>query len=102
MKAGGSGKESVDGIHRLVRTAILARRPISAMYGGCERKLCPHVLGRKHGRLQVLCYQYGGASRSGLQPEDRSANWRCVALEGLSDVRLLSDPWQTAEIHSHQ
>ena len=27
-------------------------------------------------------------------------NWRCLAVENLSDVELLDGPWQTAENHS--
>jgi len=51
-------------------------------------------------RLQVLCYQYGGDSESGLKPAGASDNWRCLAVENLSDVDLLDGPWQTAENHS--
>ncbi len=50
--------------------------------------------------LQVLCYQYGGDSQSGLKPAGASDNWRCLAVENLSDLELLDGPWQTAENHS--
>jgi hypothetical protein len=90
--------QSREEIHALVRAAILERRPIGAMYNGQLRRLCPHVLGwSKQGRLQMLGYQYGGGSQSGLRTEDGSANWRCMALEGLSDVEPRNDPWQTAK-----
>ena len=96
------GKE-LEEIHQRVRVAIRERRPISAMYQGHARKLCPHVLGRnKQGQRQMLCYQYGGASQSGLRPEGDPANWRCIAMSGLSDVQLLNEPWQTAESYSRQ
>jgi hypothetical protein len=79
--------QSLEEIHERVRTAILEQRPIAAMYHGQRRWLCPHVLGwSKQGRLQTLCYQYGGGSQRGLRPEEGSANWRCMTLEGLSDV----------------
>lgn len=48
----------------------------------------------------MLCYQYGGDSESGLEPEGSPANWRCVALEKLSKVKLLEDLWRTAPNHS--
>ena len=48
----------------------------------------------------MLCYQYGGESESGLQPADSPANWRCVALEKLTQVRLREDGWSTAPNHS--
>src|SRR6266542_2712010 len=84
--------------HAQVRSAIVHRRPIAALYRGRRRLLCPHLLGwNKHRRLQVLCYQYGGDSESGLKPAGASDNWRCLAVENLSDVDLLDGPWQTAE-----
>jgi len=87
--------------HAQVRAAIVHRRPIAALYRGRRRLLCPHLLGwNKHRRLQVLCYQYGGDSESGLKPAGSSDNWRCLAVENLSQVELLDGPWQTAENHS--
>ncbi len=87
--------------HAQIRSAIVHRRPITALYRGRRRLLCPHLLGwNKHRRLQVLCYQYGGDSESGLQPTGASDNWRCLAVENLSQVELLDGPWQTAENHS--
>jgi hypothetical protein len=87
--------------HTQLRAAIIHRRPIAARYRGRRRLLCPHLLGwNRHRRLQVLCYQYGGDSESGLQPAGASDNWRCLAVENLSQVELLDGPWQTAENHS--
>lgn len=87
--------------HTQLRAAIVHRRPIAALYRGRKRLLCPHLLGwNRHRRLQVLCYQYGGDSQSGLQPAGESDNWRCLAVENLSQVELLNGPWQTAENHS--
>jgi len=88
-------------VHARVRAAILHRRPIAALYRGRRRLLCPHLLGwNRQRRLQVLCYQYGGDSESGLQPAGSSDNWRCLAVENLSQVELLDDLWQTAENRS--
>ena len=92
---------AVEQTHAQVRAAIIHRRPIAAFYRGRRRLLCPHLLGwNKHRRLQVLCYQYGGDSESGLKPADASNNWRCLTVENLSQVELLDGPWQTAENHS--
>jgi hypothetical protein len=88
-------------VHAQVRAAIIHRRPIAALYRGRRRLLCPHLLGwNKNRRRQVLCYQFGGDSESGLKPAGASDNWRCLAVENLSDVDLLDDLWQTAENHS--
>jgi len=87
--------------HAQIRVAIAHRRPIAALYRGRKRLLCPHLLGwDRQRRLQVLCYQYGGDSDTGLQPAAPSENWRCLAVENLSQVELLDAPWQTAENHS--
>ena len=87
--------------HAQLRSAIIHRQPIAALYRGDRRLFCPHLLGwNRHRRLQVLCYQYGGDSESGLMPAGASDNWRCLAVENLSQVELLHGHWQTAENHS--
>jgi hypothetical protein len=93
--------QTVEEIYRLVRTAVTNKQPIEAGYQGRLRLFCPHRLGRnREGQLRVLCYQYGGESRSGLQPVGSRANWRCIVLEKLSRVKLLQDRWRTAPNHS--
>ena len=96
-----SGSVQAQPVHTQIRAAIIHRRPIAALYRGRRRLLCPHLLGwNKHRRHLVLCYQYGGDSESGLKPPSAPDNWRCLAVEHLSQVELLDDPWQTAENHS--
>jgi hypothetical protein len=93
--------QTVEDIYRLVRTAVIGKRPVRALYQGRDRWFCPHRLGRNHeGQIRVLGYQYGGESGSGLQAAGSSANWRCIALEKLSRVELLEGSWQTAPNHS--
>jgi hypothetical protein len=80
---------------------VESRRPISAAYHDRPRLFCPHRLGRNSkGERRVLCYQYGGESESGLGPPGSASNWRCIALEELSQVKLLHGPWRTAPNHS--
>ena len=68
--------QTVEEIYKLVWTAVATKQPIEATYQGLPRLFCPHRLGRnREGRLRVLCYQYGGESQSGLQPEGSPANW---------------------------
>jgi hypothetical protein len=62
---------------------------------------CPHRLGRNSkGERRLLCYQYGGESESGLGPPGSPSNWRCIALEELSGVKLLRGRWRTTPNHS--
>jgi hypothetical protein len=63
--------------------------------------MCPHVIGtNKNGRAQALFYQFGGESKSGLGPAGSSKNWRCIPIEGLTNVYTRSGEWFTAPDHS--
>ena len=93
--------QTVEDIYQLVWTAVAGKRPIEANYDRYPRLFCPHRLGKnKKGQVRVLCYQYGGQSKSGLQPAGSAANWRCLVLEKLSKVKVLDDAWRTAPNHS--
>ena len=93
--------QTVEEIYSLIWTAVANKQPIEATYQGRLRLFCPHRLGsNREGRLRVLCYQAGGESQSGLHPVGSPANWRCVALEKLSRVKLARGAWRTAPNHS--
>jgi hypothetical protein len=84
--------QTVDDIYRLVWTAVSKKKPIEATYDGRRRLLSPHRLGRnRDGRLRVLCYQCGGGSQSGLEGSGSPANWRCLVLEKLGNVKMLDE-----------
>jgi hypothetical protein len=92
------GRQTVEEIYELLRSAGVGRRPIAAVYKGLARLFCPHVLGRsKQGRLHAFCYQFGGASERGLPATaDGVGGWRCIAVEKLSHVELCGGRWRTA------
>ena len=93
--------QTIEDIYRLIWQSVASRRPIEAIYDERRRLFCPHRLGRNRaGELRVLCYQYGGESRSGLETAGSPANWRCTVLEKFSRVKLLDGGWQTAPNHS--
>jgi hypothetical protein len=95
-----AGMEEKGGTYKLVRSAVVGRKPMAASYRGRHRLLCPHRLGwNRKKQSRVLCYQYGGDSERGLAPEGSPANWRCMAVDELSEVRLLEDVWRTAPNH---
>jgi hypothetical protein len=56
------------------------------------------VIGMKNGREQVLTFQYGGGSSSGLPPEGQ---WRCMPVGGIGNVRILDERWKTG-VTTHQ
>jgi hypothetical protein len=85
----------------IVKNAILGRKPVSAIYDGRIRLLCPHVLGEnKEGKYQALFYQFGGESSRGIEPDGSPANWRCLALEKLCSIAVIAGGWHTAPNHS--
>ena len=92
--------QTVEEIYRLIWNAVASRRPIEATYHRLPLLFCPRLGRNKDGQLRVLCYQYGGESESGLQPAGSPENWRCIALEKLSRVKLLEEMWRTAPNHS--
>jgi hypothetical protein len=97
--SGSAGRR--EGVYRIVRAAVVSRRPIAAVYHDRPRLFCPHRLGRnKEGQRRVLCYQFGGESESGLSPVGSPDNWRCIAVDKLRDVELLEGMWRTALNHS--
>ncbi len=84
----------------LIRVAIQRKQHVIATYNGYSRELCPHVLGYKNGALQCLFYQFGGHSSSGSITPGSPANWRCMPLANLKDIRVVDGPWHTAANHS--
>ena len=90
--------QRVNQTYALLRRAAARRQPVAAMYDGQPRLLCPHVLGRKSGRLHVLFYQFGGSSNSGLPVAPEGVgDWRCLAVEKLSQVELSAEVWHTQQ-----
>ncbi len=93
--------QTVEDIYRLVRTAVISKRPIRAVYHSRDRWFCLHRLGwNREGQTRVLCYQYRGESGSGLEVAGSPSNWRCIELEKLGRVALLEDMWHTAPNHT--
>ena len=88
--------QRVNETYELLRRAAIRRQPVAAIYDGLPRLLCPHVLGRKSGRLHVLFYQFGGGSNSGLPVAPEGVgDWRCLAVEKLGRVELSAEAWHT-------
>jgi hypothetical protein len=82
----------VENTYALVRRAIEERRQVHATYAGHQRRMCPHVIGTRAGRQRALFFQFAGGSSRGLLP---GGDWRCLRLDGLSDVSIHDGPWHT-------
>lgn len=86
--------------HDLIARAIREKKQITAIYQGYYREMCPHALGTRNGREQALFYQFGGQSSTGIVTPDSTFNWRCIPIEGLSEVNIRDGEWYTAKNHS--
>ena len=89
-------------VYNTIVDAIRNKRIITATYRGRVREVCPHAIGTKgiDGRWSVMCYQFAGDSSSGLGPVGSADNWRCMALNELSNVSSAEGDWHTADSHS--
>ncbi len=83
---------TVEGTYALVRRAIEERRQVDATYGGHRRRMCPHVIGTRDGEPRALFFQFAGGSGRGLPP---GGDWRCLLLDGLSEVSLRDGAWHS-------
>jgi hypothetical protein len=89
--------------YEIVRQAIQNRQQVRATYGGHVRDMAPHLLGTKKGIPQGLFYQFGGTSEIDLAAPGSPRNWRCLLIEGLSEVSVLAGEWHSAPLgHQHQ
>lgn len=89
--------------YRAIREAIQNKDFVTGRYLGYRRVMCPHVIGlNKDDREQALFYQFGGGSSSGLGPDGSSENWRCIPLDGFTEVEVVSanGEWHTGSSHT--
>lgn len=86
--------------YAIIRNAILNKQQVVATYKDHVREMCPHVIGTKNGREQALFYQFGGSSSTGVIIPGSPQNWRCIAIEGLSNITVRPGNWHTGTNHS--
>lgn len=79
-------------VYELLYQAISEKKQILAVYDGYPREMCPHVLGWKNGVRHIFSFQFAGGSSQGLPPEGQ---WKCMDVDGLSNVSLRDGPWHT-------
>ena len=81
-------------IYTLFRNAILREQPVTCLYDGRYRELCPHIIGTsKSGEEVVLAWQFAGES-SGKLPQ-----WRCLKLANVRDVQAREGRWHAGGSH---
>lgn len=69
-----------------LRAALRQRHAVELRYHGRRRIICPHALGWRNRRAQVLGYQVGGETSTGtLDPAPRK-RWRCRFVDEIERV----------------
>jgi hypothetical protein len=92
--------QTAEEIYRLVWTAVENKQPIGRCIkggSGCFAHIDWAGIAKDGFAYSAI---NTAESLSGLQPAGSPANWRCVALEKLSRVKLTDDAWHTAPNHS--
>jgi len=79
-------------VRDLIVTAIQQQQVVTAIYHDKRRVMCPHAIGNKDGKLNVLFFQFAGESNSGLPS---GGQWRCIHLDDLSNVSIAPGRWRT-------
>jgi hypothetical protein len=82
--------------YTVFREAILHEKPVTYLYKGHRRELCPVVLGHSGREEKLLAFQFGGTSNSRLPP---GGQWRCLDVTQVSDARLSDGPWREGLQH---
>jgi hypothetical protein len=91
---------------QLLKDAIRNKSCVRGMYDGHERFFCPHVLGGKDGKVNVLIYQYAGRTSKGpivtppIPTDGPSSNWKCMLVSGLTELSLVEGTWYTCQKHT--
>jgi hypothetical protein len=87
--------------YNVIKNAILNKKQIKGNYGGYYRELCPHAMGKnKNGTINVISYQFGGATSKGALSSDRTKNWKCMDINKLTITSIEDGIWHSADNHS--
>jgi hypothetical protein len=78
------------------REAMLQEKPVTCLYGGHRRELCPVVLGHTGREEKLLAFQFGGTSNSRLPPK---GEWRCLYVAQVSEARIAEGAWREGTQH---
>lgn len=81
-------------MREVIIRAIQEKRALRVVRDGYVRLVCPFRVGwSAKGEYNVVYYQFGGYSRSGLQADGSRANWRCDRVHSLSAAEIIDEPW---------
>lgn len=87
--------------YQTLRDSINNRQNVSADYKGYHRVMTPHTLGHKEGKEKCLLYQFDGESSSAtVFPENSPANWRCIFVGELTNIKTTGGAIHTCDNHA--
>ena len=78
--------------------ALETKRPVTFFYEGFYRLATPHELGYKDDKLHCMVWQYGGFSSKG-EVNSLNANWRCMDVSKITDLKIVDGSWITGGHH---
>jgi len=63
-----------------IKTAIQHKNKITAIYKNNTIAMCPHILGTKDGKINIIFYQCCNSFAND--------NWRCIPLDEIKDIEI--------------
>src|SRR5689334_14489532 len=79
----------------LIRQAIIDGKQVTCSYDGLYRECCPHAIGTKGERENVLMFQFAGESSKKLPP---SGQWKCMHVDLIEAASVQDGPWHTDDV----
>ena len=76
--------------YRLFQEAMAGRRPLTCLYDGKRREICPVILGHTEGEEKALVYQSGGESSQGPAG---ARGWKCLTLAKVAGAQPTEGRW---------
>ena len=83
--------------HALFLQAMRTKRPVSCVYQGHKREICPVMLGRTSLEEKALVFQFGGSTSDGPLGKP---DWKCFKLAEVRDAQLATGNWHAGSEHS--
>jgi hypothetical protein len=83
-------------VPRSIQTITIAnhsKKKVSFTYDGHYRECSPHALGRKGEKVNVLVFQFGGATSKGPITQDGPNNWKCMDVAKIQGLELIEGDW---------
>jgi hypothetical protein len=84
--------------YELFLSAMRTRQQIVCIYQDHRREICPILLGRTGLEEKSLVFQFAGDASDG--PIQAGGDWKCLKLNGVSDVVLRAGRWHAGSSHS--